>query len=224
MRRVRVLTDPSPGEPGLVLREDRGVVEIVAGRAVLLSSGALETERAFGRLVADVTAGLGRPPSRILVGGLGFGATLRGVLDVVSSSAEVVVAERFAAVERLVRGELAMIAGAPLADDRVRVVLGDVGDVIASTEAPFDAIFLDVDNGPEWATLRENARLYTPAGLAQTHAALSSGGAHAVWSGYPVDGFLQRLRAAGFAPRLVPLRERGRVRARAYVGVKARRG
>jgi spermidine synthase len=220
MRKVRVLTGQSPGEPRLVLREEGGIVEIVAGHAVLLSSAALETERAFGRLLPEITEDLGRPASRVLVGGLGFGATVRGVLDVLSSSAEVVVAERFAAVERLVRGELAGIAGAPLDDARVKVVIRDVAEVIASADRPFDAILLDVDNGPEWATLRENARLYTPAGLTCARAALSPGGVLAVWSGYPVDEFLPRLRAAGFGSRLIPLRERGRVRARAYVGVK----
>jgi hypothetical protein len=224
MRKVRVLTAEGPGEPRLVLREEGGVVEIVAGHTILLSSAALETERAFGRLVADLTRdpdGNGRrPAARVLVGGLGFGATVRGVLDVVSASAEVIVAEKFPAVERLVRGELAGVAGAPLSDARVNVVIADVGDAIASAERPFDAILLDVDNGPEWATLRENARLYTLASLARAHGALSPGGALAVWSGYPVDEFLPRLRAAGFKPSLVPLRERGRVRARAYVGSK----
>jgi spermidine synthase len=220
MRKVRVLTAEGPGEPRLVLREERGVVEIVAGHAVLLSSAALETERSFGRLATQITQDIGRPVARVLVGGLGFGATVRGVLDVVSPSAEVLVAEKFAAVERLVRGELASVEGAPLSDARVKVVITDVGDAIASPDQPFDAILLDVDNGPEWATLRENARLYTPAALARAYQALSPGGALAVWSGYPMDAFLPRLRAAGFKPSLVPLRERGRVRARAYVGTK----
>ena len=221
-RRIRVLDDQTEGGPRLVLREERGVIEIVAGNVVLLSSAALETERAFGRLIADAPGSLGRAPAQVLVGGLGFGATLRGVLDAAPVSARVVVVERFAAVERLVRGELARIAGAPLNDPRVRVVVADVAQVIAVPEEPFDAILLDVDNGPEWATSRDNARLYTPAGLARAFEALAPGGTLAVWSGYPVAPFVPRLRAAGFAASTVPLFERGRVRARAYLGIKPR--
>jgi spermidine synthase len=218
-RRIRVLGEVrGDGEGPLVLRQEGEVVEIIAGNVVLLSSAVLETERAFGRLVVDIAP----RPERVLVGGLGFGATVRGVLEVVSASARVTVVEKFAAVERLVRGELAGIAGEPLKDERVSVTLGDVGEVIAGAgQGAFDVILLDVDNGPEWATLRENSRLYTRAGLVRASAALSAGGALAVWSGYPVDVFLARLRAADFAPSIVPLRERGRVRARAYVGKKA---
>ncbi|HEY6461927.1 MAG TPA: hypothetical protein VIY73_17295, partial [Polyangiaceae bacterium] len=75
------------------------------------------------------------------------------------------------------------------------------------------------DNGPQWASFRTNARLYSPAGLAAARGAVPPGGLFAVWSGYPADAFLARLREAGFSPRCVPLLERGRVRARAYVGV-----
>jgi spermidine synthase len=216
--------------PSLVLRERGDVVEILAGNVVLLSSAALETELAFGRLVARLDDDGRSPappepsPRRVLVGGLGFGATLRGVLDSVPASAQVVVVERFAAVERLVRGPLAHIAQNGLDDGRVRLTHGDVWDALEANEkrhgAGFDAVLLDVDNGPEWATMRENARLYTPAGLARGFAALRPGGFLAVWSGYPADWFLARLRQAAFTPSLVPLREKGRIRARAYIGEK----
>ncbi len=194
----------------LFLREKGDVLEILAGNVVLLSSAALETEQAFGRLAA------GR--RRVLVGGLGFGATVRGVLEGASSDAEVVVAEKVDGVADLLRGELGDRFGRPLDDPRVTVVAGDVHDVMSRRPARWDAILLDVDNGPGWATFRANARLYSPAGLAVAHAALAPGAILAVWSGYPADGFLVSLRAAGFASNLVPLRERGRVRARAYVG------
>jgi spermidine synthase len=199
----------------LILREHGGAVEILAGNVVLLSSAALQTELAFGRLAGSL-----RTPRRVLIGGLGFGATLRGVLDVVEADARVVVAEKMAIVESLVRGELAHFAGRPLEDDRVTVRHADVADVIATANGDLDAILLDVDNGPHWATFRTNARLYDPAGLDVARRALAPGGALAVWSGYPADSFAARLRAAGFGPRIVPLREGGRVRARAYVGVK----
>jgi predicted membrane-bound spermidine synthase len=194
----------------LFLREKGDVLEILAGNVVLLSSAALETEHAFGKLAVD--------RGRVLVGGLGFGATLRGVLEGASPHTEVVVAEKVLGVADLLRGELGERFGRPLDDPRVTVVADDVYDAMGRQPSRWDAILLDVDNGPDWATFRVNARLYSPAGLAVAHAALAPGGFLAVWSGYPADGFLASLRAAGFASKLVPLRERGRVRARAYVG------
>jgi spermidine synthase len=180
-----------------VLRETGGLVELVAGNVVLLSSAALGTERAFGGLAASIGP---TAPRRIVVGGLGFGATLRGVLDAV------------------VTGQLATIAGHPLDDARVELVRGDVGPVVSQGAQEHDVILLDVDNGPHWASFRANARLYSPAGLAALKRALVPGGALAVWSGYRSDSFLGHLRRAGFAPSVVPLHENGRVRARAYVG------
>lgn len=208
------VTAGADGAGPLVLREKGDVLEILAGNVVLLSSAALETELAFGRLAA------GR--RRVLVGGLGFGATVRGVLEGAPADADiaVVVAEKVDAVVALVRGELATRTGRPLDDARVSVLGDDVFDVMARSPAAWDAILLDVDNGPHWASFRTNARLYSPAGLAVAHHALAPGGFLAVWSGYPADAFLARLRAAGFTPRCVPLHERGRVRARAYVGTR----
>jgi spermidine synthase len=203
----------------LAIRRRGEVIEILAGNVVLLSSAALETERAFGRLSSTV---LGRPPAKVLIGGLGFGATVRGVLDVAMPAAVVVVAEKVPQVVDLVRGDLCDVAplpDRPLDDPRVQVEPVDVLDAMRSGAAAYDAILLDVDNGPQWASFRTNARLYTPAGLAVARAALAPGGMLAVWSGYPADAFLARLREAGFAPRRELLRERGRVRARAYVGV-----
>jgi spermidine synthase len=191
----------------LKVRKRGEVVEILAGSVVLLSSAALETEFALGRLAARVTT---RPLRRVLVGGMGFGATVRGVLEVAPAVAEVVA---------LVRGQLAHLHAGALDDPRAHVELADVSDVMGASVGAFDAILLDVDNGPHWASFRTNARLYTPGGLAIARRALAPGGALAVWSGYPADAFLARLRAAGFAPSRVLLEERGRVRARAYVGV-----
>jgi spermidine synthase len=205
------------GSRGLVIRQRQGVVEILAGNVLLLSSAALGTERELGRLAGTLVP---RPLRRVLVGGLGFGATLRGVLDVAAPETRVLVAEKIAAIAELVRGEHGHLAERPLDDPRAEVLLQDVGDVMAAAPGDLDAILLDVDNGPHWASFRGNARLYTPAGLAVAHRALAPGGALAVWSGYPADAFLARLRAAGFAQSRVLLRERGQVRARAYVGIK----
>jgi spermidine synthase len=208
------------GPPALVLREGEGIVELASGSVVLLSSAALETEREFGRLAAAPAAGASSA-LRVLVGGLGFGATVRGVLDVAGPAARVRVVEKVEAVARLVRGELAHVGGAPLDDPRVEVVVADVfGELSAAAPDGLEAVLLDVDNGPHWASFRTNARLYSGAGLAAIRRALAPGGRVAVWSGYPHDGFLADLRAAGFAPSVVPLHEGGRVRARAYVGAK----
>ncbi len=203
----------------LAIRRRGDVIEILAGNVVLLSSAALETERLFGRLAGTVE---GRAPARVLVGGLGFGATVRGVLEVAPADASVVVAEKVGEVVELVRGELAAVQQRPLDDPRVRVEFADVLDVMRESPGAFDVILLDVDNGPQWASFRTNARLYTASGLAAARAALAPTGIFAVWSGYPADAFLARLREAGFAPRRELLRERGHVRARAYVGVAPR--
>ena len=203
----------------LAIRRRGEIIEILAGNVLLLSSAALETERLFGRLAATVE---GRAPSNVLVGGLGFGATVRGVLEVAPADARVVVAEKVGEVVDLVRGELATVQERPLDDPRVRVESADVLDVMRASPGAFDAILLDVDNGPQWASFRTNARLYTSSGLAVARAALAPAGLLAVWSGYPADGFLARLREAGFTPRRELLRERGHVRARAYVGVAPR--
>jgi predicted membrane-bound spermidine synthase len=217
------------GARKLVLRERAGVLELLSGSVVLLSSAALETERTFGRLAAGrLVSGSGAdvkaPPRRVLIGGLGFGMTVRGALDACGPDARVVVVEKVEAVERLVRGDLADIAGRPLEDPRVTVAIGDAGDAIARADGEVDAILLDVDNGPHWASFRTNARLYAPAGLAAARRALSPGGTFAVWSGYAADAFVPSLRAAGLVPSIVPLHERGRVRARAYVGLRPAEG
>ncbi len=143
----------------LVVRRRGEVIEILAGNVVLLSSAALETELAFGRLV---TLAHVREDARVLVGGLGFGATVRGVLEAMPK-ASVVVAEKVRAVIDLVRGELAHVQARPLDDPRVAVREQDVLDVMKESAGAFDAVLLDVDNGPQWAAFRTNARLYTPA-------------------------------------------------------------
>lgn len=201
--------------------EHEGLYDIVLGSVVLLSSGALETELAFGRLAGSL---LDRAPKRVLIGGLGFGATARGVLEVVGPDARVRVVEKLAAIERLLRGELAHLAQGVLEDPRVEIIRDDVSRVLAR-ERDLDAILLDVDNGPHWASFRANARLYAPRGLAAAHSALAPGGALAVWSGYEADEFLAKLRAAKFQPSTVALEDpsvaRARAYSRAYVGKKS---
>ena len=212
---VRTLVED---DKSLLLRRDGAKLELVLGNVVLLSSAALETELELGRLARDAIARTG-PVARVVVGGLGFGATLRGVLDVATPETKVIVVEKLRTVVEIARAEAKELVGGALDDPRVELCAGDVADVIASAEpGSLSAILLDVDNGPEWASFRSNARLYAEAALARARTALARGGIYAVWSGYPADGFVRTLRKAGFVPHVEPLRERGVVRARAYVG------
>ncbi len=201
----------------LALRERDGRLDLVLGNVVLLSSAALETELGFGELAAQ-SFGEGQGAPRVLVGGLGFGSTLRGVLRVLPADGRVIVVEKLEAVIELAHAEAAHLFEGALEDPRVELVRDDVADVIAR-ESGLAAILLDVDNGPEWASFRTNARLYADAALVRTRTALRERGLFSVWSGYAVDPFVARLRKAGFVARIVPLTERGVVRARAYVGV-----
>lgn len=201
----------------LALRERDGRLDLVLGSVVLLSSAALETELGFGELAAESFAA-GRGAPRVLVGGLGFGSTLRGVLRVLPPDGRVIVVEKLEAVIELAHAEAAHLFEGALDDPRVELVRDDVADVIAR-ESGLAAILLDVDNGPEWASFRTNARLYADSALVRTRSALRARGLFAVWSGYAADPFVARLRKAGFIARIVPLTERGVVRARAYVGV-----
>lgn len=214
---MSVLRTFTEGGQNLALRRRKGALELVLGNVVLLSSAALETERRFGALAREGIGDRARP--RIIVGGLGFGSTARGVLDVAPADAEVVVVEKLEAVIDIVKNEGRELAAGVLDDPRVRLERADVGDVLASSN-DVSAILLDVDNGPEWASFRTNARLYSDAALARARDALAPGGIYSVWSGYPADAFVGKLRRAGFTPRIEPLTERGVVRARAYVGVK----
>lgn len=206
-------------EKSLLLRRDGANLELVLGNVVLLSSAALETELAFGRLAKEAIERTRSARPRVVIGGLGFGATLRGVLEVASPETAVVVVEKLRTVADVARIEAADLVGGALDDSRVELRLADVADVIASAEpGSLSAILLDVDNGPEWASFRSNARLYAEAALVRARSALAPGGMLAVWSGYPADVFVRTLRKAGFVPRVEPLHERGVVRARAYIG------
>ena len=206
-------------DKSLLLRRDGAKLELVLGNVVLLSSAALETELELGRLAREPIARAG-PRARVLVGGLGFGATLRGVLEVATPETKIVVVEKLRTVIEIARAEASELVGGALDDPRVELCEDDVADVIAGAEpGSLSAILLDVDNGPEWASFRTNARLYAEAALVRARTALApDGGLFAVWSGYPADAFVRTMRKAGFVPRVEPLRERGVVRARAYVG------
>jgi spermidine synthase len=144
----------------------------------------------------------------VLVGGLGMGYTLRATLDVLSADATVVVAELVPAVVEWNRGALADLARRPLEDPRVRVEVGDVGQALRASHGGFDAILLDVDNGPAAFTSTTNVGLYTDGGLAAAKRALRPGGVLAVWSAWDDRKFEQRLKYAGFRGAVEHVRAR----------------
>jgi spermidine synthase len=134
----------------------------------------------------------------VLVGGLGMGFTLRAALDQLPAGATVVVAELLPAVVDWNRGPLGPLAGRPLGDRRVRVEVSDVADILAANPGRFDAVLLDVDNGPRACAQSTNVRLYGNAGVELARAALKPGGTLAVWSAWGDAKFEQRLRHCGF--------------------------
>ena len=176
-------------------RGDGAFLIVIAGR-VLMTSNDRRSEQALASLACQ---GLTAPRPRVLIGGLGMGYTVRAALDALPAAAEVVVAELTPEIEAWCRGPLAPLTGAALDDPRVRVVIGDVARVIA--DAPrgrYDAILLDLYEGPHAATQRTDDPFYGKAALAASRAALAAGGVLAVWSEDPDDAFARRLATAGF--------------------------
>ena len=149
-----------------------------------------------------------RAEPRVLIGGLGMGFTLRSALDRLPPPARVVVAELVPEVAAWNRGPLGPLAGHPLRDPRVRLELRDVGAVLRASTAAFDAVLLDVDNGPSALTARDNAGLYADGGIAAVREALAPGGTLAVWSAREDRGFEHRLRYAGFTVEVERVRGR----------------
>ena len=146
--------------------------------------------------------------AQILVGGLGMGFTLSSVLKTVSVSAEVIVAELVPAVVEWNRGLLGRCAGRPIEDGRTRVHLGDVSDLLKQRADKFDAILLDVDNGPEPMTHSDNEWLYSRAGLKRIYEKLRPEGIVAIWSVKADHAFTKRLKQTGFNVQLRTVRAR----------------
>lgn len=150
-----------------------------------------------------------RPKPCMLIGGLGMGYTLAAALRLLGSGARVVVAELVPSVVEWNRGPLAHLTGHPLEDVRVTVREVDVVQMIKDENRSYDAILLDVDNGPEGLTRQGNDRLYSCSGLDAAYAALRPGGILAVWSAGPDRAFTRRVRQAGFEVEEVQVHARG---------------
>ncbi|WNZ59788.1 hypothetical protein QEG98_27635 [Myxococcus sp. MxC21-1] len=190
---------PDVGEVTLARRGDEYVFR-VRGQT-LMSSRQHGSEEALAEAGCEGLAG--RSGVRVLVGGLGFGYTARAVLDRLGPDARVTVAELLPVVVTWNRGLLAPLAGAPLEDPRVTVVELDVGKHMARQSGTYDAILLDVDNGPTALTHPDNHGLYGRVGLAHAVQALRPGGILGVWSAGPSPAFERRMEQAGFTVQVL---------------------
>jgi spermidine synthase len=195
--RILIDTAKVPGGDGELRLMKRGdAFSIMLGQNELMSSRLSGSEEALANLACKVIAAIEHP--RVLIGGLGMGFTLRAALASLGPNARIVVAELMPAVVKWAEGPMAAIFRGSLDDPRVSVRVADVGDLIRSGSSAFDAILLDVDNGPEALTRDANDALYGLKGLRAARAALRPGGVLAVWSSGPDASFAKRLRTGGF--------------------------
>jgi spermidine synthase len=195
---VHLDTADVPGGGGTLTLMRRGEeFSIRAGSVVLMSSRMSSSEIALAELACVRLAG--RKHCRVLIGGFGMGFTLRAALAGLGADAKITVAELVPAVIGWARGPMAELTAGCLDDPRVTIRETDVGDVIAAARGAFDAILLDVDNGPDSVSRDANDRLYDLRGLQAARKALRPPGLLAIWSAAPNTAFTARLRHAGFA-------------------------
>jgi spermidine synthase len=193
------------GEEMALMRQSSEYV-ILAGGKPLMSSRMHGSEEALAEVACREARRQDAPV--VLVGGLGMGFTLRATLDVLPAAATVVVAELVPGVVEWNRGPLGPLAGHPLDDRRTQVEVGDVADLLRASRRRFDAVLLDVDNGPDAFTTAANTWIYGDQGLAAIGNALTPSGTVAVWSAREDRRFEQRLKFAGFAVEVARVRAR----------------
>jgi spermidine synthase len=202
-------TAPIPGGAATLRLKRRGAeFSIMLGDNELMNSRLSGSEQALATLSCERIRS--RPSPRVLIGGLGMGFTLRAALAALDQKALVVVAELVPAVVAWARGPMANLHGSSLTDSRVTIVEMDVGRLILDARASYDAILLDVDNGPDGLTRNANDALYNKAGLIAAREALRPGGVLAVWSSGPDHGFTENLRRAGFGVEEIKARANGK--------------
>ena len=202
---LQVDTARVPGaEVELRLMRRGNEFSMMLGPNELMNSRLSGSEEALATLACKRIAAVKRP--HLLIGGLGMGFTLRAALAVLGPEARIMVAELVPAVIAWARGPMADVFGDSLNDPRVNIREADVVDVIRSHASAFDAILLDVDNGPEGLIREANDVLYDLRGLKAIRRALRPGGVLAVWSSGPHPAFTKRLRDAGFEVNEVNVR------------------
>jgi spermidine synthase len=190
------VADVPGGRDQLKLMQRGTEFSIFAGPIELMGNRLSGSEEALAALTCARVGG--RPKPQVLIGGLGMGFTLRAALAALGPNAAITIAEIVPEVVAWARGPLAHIHGASLDDPRVTVFEGDVNDLITAEPSRYDAILLDVDNGPEGLMRAANDDLYDAYGLRQAKEALRPGGILAVWSSALHPAFTQRLKGAGF--------------------------
>jgi spermidine synthase len=196
------------GVEELRLKQRGSEFSIMLGTNELMNSRLSGSEEVLAQLSCEKIRG--RPKPKMLIGGLGMGFTLRAALAELPDGASVVVAELVPAVIAWARGPMAEVFRGSLEDPRVSVREGDVGAVIRADANSYDAILLDVDNGPEALTRAENDQIYDLGGLRAAGMALRPGGVLSVWSSAPDVQFTRRLQAAGFQAEEVKVRANGK--------------
>lgn len=202
------LLDQTHSPDGTIMKLTRRGDEylILADDATLMSSRMHGSEEALATFACERARSLERPI--VLIGGLGMGFTLRATLELLSPNASVVVVELVPAVVEWNRGPLGPLAGQPLKDKRVRVGIGDVAATLRASPGQFDAVLLDVDNGPTAFSDSDNTWLYDNRGIAAARRALKAEGVMAVWAVQPDLKFEQRLRDGGFEVQVQRVRGR----------------
>nr|WP_315380942.1 spermidine synthase [uncultured Sphingomonas sp.] len=196
--------DVPGGEPLRLFRRGDDHM-IVLERNELMNSRMSGSEEALAVMTLER---LGKREARVLIGGYGMGFTLRAALAVLGSNAKVTVAELVPKIVDWARGPMAALTNGCLDDPRVKIVFDDVGRVIADGQNAYDAILLDVDNGPDGLTRVGNDSLYSMRGLDSARQALRPGGILAVWSAAPDAPFARRMRDSGFQVEEVAVRAR----------------
>lgn len=197
-----------PGGAPLTLYRRGADFMIVMDRNELMSSRMSGSEIALAEMSCARLAQRGRPAPHLLIGGYGMGFTLRAALAALGPDARITVAELVPDIIAWARGPMAELAAGCLDDPRVTIVQNDVAALIGEAQGRYDAILLDVDNGPDGLVRAANDQLYSPSGLAAARAALTPGGVLAIWSAGPDPAFTRRLARSGLSVEEVAVRAR----------------
>jgi spermidine synthase len=185
---------PHGGELRLYRRDTDFIIALGANE--LMSSRMSGSEEALALMTCDRLRETEAP--HLLIGGYGMGFTLRAALARLGDKARFTVVELVPEIIEWARGPMAELAAGCLDDPRVELVMRDVSRAIAAAERRFDAILLDVDNGPDGLTRDENNHIYSLLGLQEAKRALRPGGVLAIWSAAKDEKFVRRLKHAGF--------------------------
>jgi len=219
----RLDTAPMPGGGTLRLMRRGTEFSIWLDKIELMNSRLSSSEEALADLAASHLRAVQKPC--VLIGGLGMGFTLRAALAAFGEHASITTAELVPAVAQWASGPMEPLFGDSLTDPRCTLHIGDVGPLIQASPNTYDAILLDVDNGPEGLTRKENDAIYSATGLGHAKRALKPGGVVAVWSSTPNEAFLSRMKQTGLNVKEVRVKAHARKKGTRHViwlGVKGK--